>query len=440
MSPRNSASRKMSLPPIRDRSDYAQAYYPEFLLRDLRQQHDATDDASKKRKLYGLISTLEDAIQRSKGWMRPLRGMHISSKNDRTSAMPLTTFISPDFELPWSSPYALRLYDFTTEKPREYVDGHSAQNLEDGLHGLLKEFADASPYPTGTVRFWLDLSVLPPEFIGDERIAPEVLDLRTRGGPWYEKLAPQIFTLALVGVGSALLGPEVALTAFAIYGAITGLADIISRLADGTFEFDLQTGLDLLAIVGGLTAGISPVISAVRGVGQAAWLGQVTHAAGILQMGVMVGSHLNHIVKAVQSGEENEILEAVTAAIVDGAFVAVTHAQGKAAQAEARARMVGDPVFEGVQGGTLILDPGEGPGLSPAPATGGEPIKAPARPPEPPPALAREPTPREAHEQWVGEMAESGLSPRPAPAAAAGPPVGAGMVQGRGRRARLPHP
>jgi hypothetical protein len=223
---------------------------------------------------------------------------------------------------------------------------------------MLQTFADDSPYPTGTVRFWLDPSVLPTEFLGDEAIPSEVLDLHTRGGPWIEKLAPTIVTLAAVVVGSALVGPEFALTAFAIYGAITGFADIVSRLAAGTFEFDLQTGLDILGIVGGLTAGISPILSVVRGVGEVAWLGTLAKTAGVLQLGVMAGTHLKQIVKAVQSGDQNEIMEAVMSAIVDGAFVVVTHAQSKAGQTEARARTVDDPVFASVQGGYL-LDPGQ---------------------------------------------------------------------------------
>jgi hypothetical protein len=404
------------------------AYYPEFLLRDLRQQLEATDDSAKKSKLKELISTLENAIQRTKGWMRPIRGMYISSENDRTSATPLTAFVSLDFEAPRSHPCPLRFYDFTTERPRDYTDEQGEVTWQASLRSLLKAFAHDSPYPTGTVRFWVDSSLFPPELLGDERIAPEVLDFPTRGGSRFERLAPAILTLGAVALGIAIAGPEVALTAFAIYGAITGLADIISRLADGSFEFDLRTGLDLLAIVGGLAAGVSPVISAVRGVGQVAWLGQVVKTAGILQLGVMVGTHFNHLLKAVQSGDWDQIMDAAAAAMVDGAFVAVTHVMSKAGQAEARGRTVGDPVFEGVQGGTPRVDPSQGPGLAPA-LSGEQPSQAPAPPPEPPPMLAREQTPREAHEQWAHEMAQTGLSPRAAPAAPAGPAVGAGAYK-----------
>jgi hypothetical protein len=401
------------------------SYYPEFLLRDLRKEREETGDDNLRKKLGWRIDALEDAIDRTKKlWgMRPIRALYVSSKNDRTEAAPLTLYVSPDPEGPRALPYALRLWDFTLEHPREYYYD-AGWPATGAIHGMLQTFADDSPYPTGTVRFWLDPSVLPTEFLGDEAIPSEVLDLHTRGGPWIEKLAPTIVTLAAVVVGSALVGPEFALTAFAIYGAITGFADIVSRLAAGTFEFDLQTGLDILGIVGGLTAGISPILSVVRGVGEVAWLGTLAKTAGVLQLGVMAGTHLKQIVKAVQSGDQNEIMEAVMSAIVDGAFVVVTHAQSKAGQTEARARTVDDPVFASVQGGYL-LDPGQM--APPAAAAPVEPAQ-PAAPPEPPP-MAREQTPREAHEQWARGMSETGLSPRQIPAAPAGPAVESGRYQ-----------
>ncbi len=403
------------------------SYYPEFLLRDLRKEREEASDENRRKKIDGRIDALESAIERTKkAWgMRPIRALYVSSKNDRTESAPLTLYVAPDPEGPRALPYALRLWDFTLEHPREYYydAGYPATGA---IHGMLETFAHDSPYPTGTVRFWLDSSVLPSQFLGDESIPKEVLDLHTHGGPWTEKLAPAILTLGAVVVGSALLGPEVALTAFAIYGAITGIADIVSRLADGTFEFDLQTGLDILGIVGGFAAGISPFISVVRGVGEVAWLGATLKTTGVLQLGVMAGTHLNQIVKAVQSGDQDAILEAVMSAIADGAFVVVTHAQAKAGEAEVRARKAGDPVFEGVQGGYL-LDPGEmAPPSAPAPAA--EPAPPAQAPPAPPP-MAREQTPREAHEQWARETSETRLGPRQVPAAPAGPPVESGRYQ-----------
>jgi hypothetical protein len=417
-------------PQLADQLDIGTAYYPEFLLRDLKKALADTTDEKRRKKISWQIESLEGAIEKTKSWgMRPIRGLYVSSEGERTTSVPLVTYVAPDPDAPRALPYALKLWDFTMEgSGRDYTDDQGASTPSMSLHALLEAFAYQAPYQTGTVRFWIEPSVLPPEFVGDNPIEREVIDLHTHGGPWYAKAAAGIFTVALVTIGTLTLGPEVALTAFAIYGAVSGITDIIQRLEAGTFDFDLQTGMDLLAIAGGLAVGVSPVISVVRGVGEVAWLGTVVRTAGVLQLGVMVGTDLDRIVKAVRSGDNDAIMAAVVEAVADGALVAVTHVESRGVEAEARARTKVDPVFEGVQGG-LLPEPLEM-GSAPATAAGIGGGKPPGPPPgQEPPAVPHEGSPRAAQEEWARNLTETGLAPRPGPGAPAGPPVIAGTYE-----------
>lgn len=405
-------------------------YYPEFLLRDLKQALADTTDEKRQKKIRWQIESLESAIEKTKSWsMRQIKGLYISSDDQRTTSVPLLTYIAPDPDAPGWSPYPLRLWDFTLEGTgTDYTDGYGESSPSTSLRALLKAFAYQAPYPTGTVRFWIDSSVLPPDFVGDKPLEPQVIDVHTHGGPWYVKAAGGIFTAAVLAVGVLTLGPEVALTAFAIYGAVTGLADIMQRLEAGTFDFDLQTGMDVLAIAGGLAAGISPVISVVRGVGEVAWLGSVARTAGVLQLGVMVGTDLERIVKAVQSGDTDTIVAAVMEAVADGALVVVTHVESKAAEADARPRITIDPAFEGVQGdlGPNPIESGAAP--STAVGTGGGKPSGPP-PGQEPPTAPREGSPRAVQEEWARNLTENGLAPRPGPGAPAGPPAERGTYE-----------
>ena len=257
------------------------AYYPEFLVRDLRQQQKGTANAHRKRELGYQIDSIEQAIDETKRWsMRPVKALYVSSDDDKTQSAPLTLYIAPDPEAPAAFPYALKLWDFTREGAgRAFTDGHGATNPELAVRGLFDEFGDMAPYPKGTVRFVIDSALLPEDFAGKYPLARGIYEVHTRGGSRLEKFSGAIVTGLVVIGASAIVGPEAALTAFAIYGAIMGFEDIVQRLADGSFEWDLQTGLDILAIAGGLAAGISPVITAVRGVGAVAWLGTAAKAA-----------------------------------------------------------------------------------------------------------------------------------------------------------------
>lgn len=397
------------------------SYYPEFLVRDLRQQLAGTADRLRQRKLRDQIDAVEAAIERTKTWgMRPIRALYVSSDDKQTVSAPLLLYVSPDPEAPAAFPLALRLWDFTLEGAgRAYADGHGAWTPQMAVHGLFDQFGDEAPYPKGIVRFAVDSSLLPDDFAGKYPLAREIYEVHTHGGLLIEKLAGGLLTLMIVGVGIITVGPEVTLMAFAIYGAIMGLADIITRLEAGTFEWDLQTGMDILAIAGGLAAGVSPIISAVRGVGSVAWLGSATRAAGVLQLGVMAGQHLAAIVNAVQSGDNDKIVEAVLAAAIDGALIVVTHKAGSPPE-EPQGRTGGGPVSEGKGTGVTVVPRGGEGRLSTAVGIGGE------RPPGPPgrePAL-KEGTPAATHEAWTAQVAERGLAPRPGPGQSAGPPVG----------------
>jgi hypothetical protein len=397
------------------------SYYPEFLLRDLRQQLAGTADRVRQRKLQTQIDAVEAAIEKTKTWgMRPVRALYVSSDDKQTVSAPLLLYISPDPEASAAFPFALRLWDFTLEgSGRAYADGHGAWTPPMAIHGLFDQFGDEAPYPKGIVRFAVDSSLLPEDFAGKFPLAREIYEVHTHGGLLIEKLAGGLLTLMIVGVGILTVGPEVALTAFAIYGAVMGLADIITRLEAGTFEWDIQTGMDILAIAGALAIGISPIISTVRGVGSVAWLGSTMRIAGVVQLGVMAGQHLAAIVKAVQSGDNDKIVEAVLAAAIDGALIVVMHKAGSPPE-EPQGRTARGPIPEGKGTGVAVV-PREGGGRpSTAVGIGGE---------QPPGPSAREPvvkegTPTAAHEAWTAQVAERGLAPRPGPGQPAGPPVG----------------
>ena len=401
------------------------SYYPEFLVRDLQQQLGGTEDRQRRRKLRDQMNAVQTAIQRTKTWgMRPVQALYVSSDDKRTLSAPLVLYLAPDPEAPAAFPLALRLWDFTLEgSGRSYADGHGAWTPEMAVHGVFDQFGKEAPYPKGVVRFAIESSLLPRGFAGEFPLAREVYEVHTHGGLIIEKVASGLITVMVVGVGALTLGPEVALTAFAIYGAFTGLTDIIARLAAGTFEWDVQTGMDILAIAGGLLAGVSPVISAVRGVGSVAWLGSASRVAGVLQLGVMVGQHLKAILDAIQSGDDDKIVAAVLAAAIDGALIAVTHHAGSAP--EALPTGAGRDTIPASAG--RVVMPGEGAEFPlTAAGIGGR------RPPGPFPGAESAPeaeTPAARHEAWAARVAERDLSPRPGPGQPAGPPVGPGTYE-----------
>jgi hypothetical protein len=409
------------------------SYYPEFFVRDLRKQLDATGDDRTRRKLNSQIDAVESAIARTKlSPMRPITALWVSSDKERTQTVPLSLYVSPDPDAPNWCLYPLRVWDFTIPgQAREYTDGHGEVTASQSLHEVFKSFANEAPYADGTVRVELESLLLPEEYVHWSPVARETLDLHTHGGTRLEKYAGGIATGLAVGASFALGGPAgalIALQVLGVYGAVTSLADIITRLDEGTFEWDIQTGLDILGIFGGLTAIASPVISSVRGVGSVAWLGTSARATSYLQIGVMAGMHSKRLIEAIGSGKWDKIEEAAFAAFLDGALFAVAHKAGKAVEAEARARAFADPAFEGVQGGTLG-ESGEISGrASTAAGVGGG--RPPGRPPgQEPPASARTGTPRDVHEQWARSLSETGLSPRPGPGEPAGPPVTAGPYE-----------
>ena len=400
------------------------SYYPEFLLRDLRRQLSETVIPVRQRKLRYQADSVEQAIRQTKTWgLRPVRALYVSAADERSTSIPLTLYLAPDPEAARAFPWALALWDFTMEGGgRQYTDGHGAWNPVGAVHGVLDAFGGDAPYPKGTVRFAIEPVLLPAEFTSGYALAREVYEVHTRGGSPMSKIAGGVLMVATLTLGIVTLGAGVALTAFAIFGAFTGMIDIVQRLEAGTFEWDLQTGLDILAIVGGVTAGLVPVISVVRGVGAVAWLGDIAKAAGVLQVGVMIGQHSRRLVAAAQSGDSDEILDAVLAAAVDGALVVITHKAGKMASEEAARSRPSLPEI-GVGGG---IRPVTEPACRPSTAAGvgsGEPPKAGG------PAEGAPGEPSTTHGEWVSGMAERGLGPRPGPGTPTGPEVGEGIYK-----------
>jgi hypothetical protein len=400
-------------------------YYPEFLLRDLRRQlSEPATTPGRRRKLRYQVDSVEQAIRQTKTWgLRPVRALYVSAAGERSTSIPLTLYLTPDPEAARAFPWALALWDFTMEGGgRQYTDGHGAGNPTDAVHGVLDAFGGDAPYPTGTVRFVIEPVLLPAEFTSGYTLVREVYEVHTRGGSPVSKIAGGVLMVAALTVGALTLGPGVTLTAFAIYGAFTGMIDIVERLEAGTFEWDLQTGLDILAIAGGISGGLAPMISVVRGVGAVAWLGDIAKVTGVLQVGVMIGQHSRRLVAAAQSGNGDEILDALLAAAVDGALIVVTHKIGQMApEGTARSRpslpQIGfreatRPVTEPAGRPSTAAGVGSGE----PPAAGGPAEAAPSKPPA-------------AHGEWVSGMAERGLGPRPGPGAPAGPKVGAGTYE-----------
>ena len=280
--------------------------------------------------------------------LRPLKALYVSGAYEKTASYPLSLFVSPDPDDEW--PTSLVLYDMSMPgDPREYHGGRFQPTFDAAIDVLLEQFADDAPYPTGTVRFHVDSALLPPDMTFDRYpLKARTVTRETDGGMPIEKLAGIIFTGSLVVLGSLTVGPEVTLPALAVYGAFSGMVNILDRLDRGEFSWDLQTGMDLLAIAGGLTAVATPIIGAVRGVGSVAWLGRVAKAADYVQIGVMTGTHLDKVTAAIKSGDENRIVDSLLAAFADGALFVVVHRAGKMA--------AGGRDFGGA-GGDAPLDP-----------------------------------------------------------------------------------
>ena len=298
--------------------------YPEFLLKDLRARRDATKSHGVRKDLEENIAAVERAMKKTRSFgLRPLKALYVSGANEKTASYPLSLYLSPDPDDQWHS--SLVLYDMSIPgDPREYHGGRFQPNFDAAIDVLLAQFADDAPYPTGTVRFHVDSGLLPADMTSDPYpIRSRTITHETDGGMALEKLAGIIFAGSLLVVGSLTVGPEVALPAFAVYGAVSGLAGILDRLDRGEFEWDMQTGLDILSIVGGLTAVAAPVISAVRGVGSVAWLGRVAKLTDYTQIGVMAGMHADKVTAAIKSGDNNRIVDSVLAAVADGAMVVV---------------------------------------------------------------------------------------------------------------------
>ncbi|RYG20305.1 hypothetical protein EON82_20415 [bacterium] len=281
------------------------------------------------------------------------------------------------------------LIDFTLGAASQYFGSGSRNNQ--GVENLLRGFADDAPYPDGFIRFPNINQV-------DTYGGSGSLTFPTDGGDMTVSILRALSMVSLgVGVVASLaLQPEVAIPAFWIAGALAGTAggvDIYQRFDRGEFEWDLQTGMDLLDIAGAVVSmGASSAASTtIRGVGRFSLRGSIQTGIGVAQIGVMGGVHVAQIAAAVESGDDAAIARAVAHAIADGALILIVH------RASAR---LNEPRPSSSAPETRRTTSGTGSS-------------------EPPPRVTETGTPERpgapqtAHDQWVSDMLRSGMGERP---------------------------
>ena len=182
---------------------------------------------------------------------------------------------------------------------------------------MLKTFAADAPYPDGRIRFEITVGTLP--YVD---VYSRVETWPTRGGPIWSRAFSHLATAAMViGVGAAFVGQaEITLPALIISGVLEGIAAglrIADRLEHGEFEWNLQTGMDILAIATALAGAgaLRGLTATAQGVGKLTFMGQVARATGMAQIAVMAGVHISRLQQAIASGDNRKIEEEITAAV-----------------------------------------------------------------------------------------------------------------------------
>lgn len=215
--------------------------------------------------------------------------------------------------------------------------------MQDALRALLKDFADDAPYPDGNIRFGMKPWSLP----GDEpELRSETVTFKTDGGMLLDDVlrALSMAALAVAVIASAFGQAEIAIPAFWISGMLGGAAGAVSlfdRLEHGDFEWNFETGMNLLDIAGAVTLGVGTAISATaRGVGSMTLIGRISRGVNEIQIAVLAGNHLTQVVAAARTGKLEKVAEALLHALGDGALILVVH---KAAAHASEIRASGRP-------------------------------------------------------------------------------------------------
>ena len=384
---------------------------PEQMLVRLRKQLDDMAQADKRRGgVQAQVDRLEEAIKEvDPGDLRPIDALYVASEGQATS---IRMALQVGWQRDSSRPVGLRLIDFTLAgTPRTYTE--DAWTLQEAMRDLLKTFADDSPYPDGSIRFAVHPSVLP-KWMGD--LKSETLTYPTDGGMVLDDVLKALSGVALVvGVGAAALGqPEIAIPAFYVSSALGGAGAAVSlydRLAHGDFEWGLDTTMDLLDVASALVGlgSLGQARTAIQGVGQVTLAARIGKGLDVIQIGVLAGSHALTIGRAIASGDEKRVLDALVSAVGEGALFLVVHrASSRMSAGSAGGTGAGD---SGGRGPQIAWLP-NGPTPEPSIGGGGRGRTDPAHDPADPH--------RASHETWSAEAARTGLGPRPMPEAQPG--------------------
>lgn len=384
---------------------------PAEMLDELRAERARLPDTARSQRasLDRRIGEMETAISaansearryrgpRSGAHFMPIRAVYVSAE-DAPMNVSLQIFVDTDPGYFDARETHLKLWDFTLSGSiRSYTE--SGRNYCEALRALLRTFADDAPYPSGNIRF-INVDPTP---VGPYFRPPETLTFPTDGGTHLASAlrALSMGALAIGVIGAVALQPEIAVPAFIVSGLLAGAAgtaNIYDRLAHGDFEWDLQTGMDVLDIAGALlTAGVaSGVTTSVSRAGRMTVTGTLQLRIGQAQLGIIAGTHVGQISAAVASGDRDRVAQALLRAVADGALVLIVHRSGRRLRgAEPR------PAEE------LPNLPSR---RSTSATSAGGPVPTPTgEPPRPAASLG------EAHQRAVAETLRSGMGVRPPP-------------------------
>jgi hypothetical protein len=303
---------------------------PADLLTELRRRRDEMHPGEQRTEIDTRIRQIEESLRGSDpANMRPLHGSYVATEG-HSASIPLTIYVDVDRSQPQGgSMVHLKLWDYTLNGPPRTYTASGAQ-AGATLNQLIRSFADDAPYPTGRIRV-----AVPAAALGFADVTASSVDAETDGGMLIDDVLRGLSMVATgVGVVAAFAGqPEVAVPAFVISGVLAGEAAVFSladRLEHGDFEWDLQTGMDLLDIAAAVaTVGMaSSATTAARGVGRLTLIGQMNRAVGVTQIAVQVGVHSAAIATAVASGDRQRIASALAQALAAGALFLIVHKAG----------------------------------------------------------------------------------------------------------------
>ncbi len=290
---------------------------------------------------------------RGRASVSPIRSVYASA-TDEPLAMQLLTYVGLDPAYLATDPgWHLVLWDMTPPEPAEYhAEG---ERLQQALYNLLREFALASPYPRGQIRFEIRVGM---PFLG---VTESIVAYPTNGGIAASDILQWASTAFLVtGLGLAAVLHPLAIPVLLVSGVLAGAAggaEIAEDLERGTFDWDTQTVLNVMDVVSALLA-CSIATRAVRGM---ASLTVIANSVDIGQIAVVGTVHAEQIRRAVATGNREEIRQAVEAAVRDAALMViqdrVTARAGDRRARRARTRDANAMIGDGGRGGSAPGDP-----------------------------------------------------------------------------------